>query len=57
MSAIKDIVVASDAAYAIAYGEDEHGHVTDIQLYARWDAAEALGPILREFERNWQESE
>ena len=61
MSAIIEIVESSGAAYAIAYGtgtndNPESGEIVDIQLYARRDAAVALEPILREFERVWLEA-
>lgn len=53
MTALKDIVKQSGAAYGIAYGADEDEKPTEIHLYAREDAAEALTPLLKAFEDWW----
>lgn len=53
---IKEAVLQANAAYAIVYGEDVLGNPTEVYVYAREDAAEALTPLLMRFETLWEES-
>lgn len=55
--ALIQIVKKCDAAYGISYGEDALHNPTEVHVFARWDAAEALAPLLQEFERLWEASD